>query len=158
MISLNLIAICVKVVFSLGRECQYVGSYLLGRKIGYMAMKTTEQEMCLESSFDAGFVAKSNIDAVQQKQNASVSRRNNFDCKQNWTVYSSTDQEGIPLPIITESTMWIYGRANIFLKTFLRPAFISFSNWYFDEKAFVANCHYKHSQGTTAHQITASQW
>lgn len=77
---------------------------------------------CLESSFDAGFVAKSNIDAVQQKQNA-LSRRNNFNCKQNWTVYSSTDQEGIPLPIITESTMWIYGRANIFFEDISKACF-----------------------------------
>ena len=56
MISLNLIVICVKVVFSLGwPDDQYICLYLLESKIGYMALKTSEQAL----SFDAGFLAKS---------------------------------------------------------------------------------------------------
>ena len=38
--------------------------YRLESKVGYMAVKPTEREVCLVSSFDAGFLAKSNIDAA----------------------------------------------------------------------------------------------
>ena len=48
----------------LAGDGQYVPLYLLESTVGYMAVKTTEQDVCLVSSFDAGFLAKSNIDAV----------------------------------------------------------------------------------------------
>ena len=38
--------------------------YRLESKVGYMAVKPTEREVCLVLSFDAGFLAKSNIDAA----------------------------------------------------------------------------------------------
>ena len=47
-IGVNLIVICVKVVSSFGGpDDQYVCLYVLESKIGYMALKTTEQEISL---------------------------------------------------------------------------------------------------------------
>ena len=71
--------------------------------------------------------------------------------KQKCTEYSSTDQEGILISIITESTMSIYGRGKhillclIFIEDISKMCFHSQIS--FDEKAFVVNnCQYEHSQ------------
>lgn len=57
-ISLNPIVICVKVIFSFRGPNQYVCLYKLESKLGYMALKTTEEEFSLVLSFNADCLAE----------------------------------------------------------------------------------------------------